>query len=90
MTSTERDLEQNFIGKLLNFKYNYREDIRDRASLESNFREKFEALNRVRLTDGEFSRLLDEITTPDVFAAARTLRQINAFTRDDGTPLNYT
>ena len=90
MTSTERDLEQNFIGKLLNLKYDYREDIRDRASLESNFREKFEALNRVRLTGGEFSRLLDEIITPDVFAAARTLRQINALTRDDGTPLNYT
>ena len=53
MTSTERDLEQNFIGKLLNFKYDYREDIRDRASLESNFREKFEALNRVRLTGGD-------------------------------------
>jgi type I site-specific restriction-modification system R (restriction) subunit len=56
----------------------------------SNFREKFEALNRVRLTDGEFARLLDEIVTPDVFTAAKTLRSINAFTRDDGTPLNYT
>ena len=34
--------------------------------------------------------MLDEIITPDVFAAAKTLRGINAFTRDDGTPLNYT
>lgn len=33
--------------------------------------------------------LLDEIVTPDVFTA-KTLRSINAFTRDDGTPLNYT
>ncbi len=57
--------------------------------LDANLREKFEALNRVRLTDGEFARLLDEIITPDVLTAARTLRQINAFTRDDGTPLNY-
>jgi type I restriction enzyme R subunit len=65
-------------------------DIRDRAALEKNFREKFEALNRVRLTDAEFARLLDEIVTPDVFTAAKTLRSINAFTRDDGTPLNYT
>jgi len=34
--------------------------------------------------------LLEEITTPDVFAAAKTLRGVNAFSRDDGTPLNYT
>src|SRR5205823_5446687 len=62
----------------------------DRATLEKNFRAKFEALNRVRLTDGEFQRFLEKIITPDVFAAARTLREINSFTRDDGTPLNYT
>ena len=87
---TEQKLEQSFIDKLSELKYVYRPDIRDRAALECNFREKFEALNRVRLTDGEFARLLDEIITPDVFTAAKTLRQINAFTRDDGTPLNYT
>ncbi|MFC5520132.1 type I restriction endonuclease subunit R [Polaromonas jejuensis] len=86
----EEQIEYGFIGKLQNLKYEYRVDIRDRASLERNFREKFEALNRVHLTDGEFARLLDEIVTPDVFAAARTLRDRNAFTRDDGTPLNYT
>ena len=37
----------------------------------------------------KFARLLDEIVSPDVFTAAKTLREINAFTRDDGTPLNY-
>ncbi|AHL36132.1 DEAD/DEAH box helicase [Pseudomonas brassicacearum] len=87
---SEQIIEQGFIDKLIELKYNYRPDITDRASLERNFREKFEALNRVRLTDGEFARLLDEIVTPDVFAAARTLRERNAFTREDGTPLNYT
>jgi type I restriction enzyme R subunit len=86
----EDGIEYGFIGKLQSLKYEYRPDITDRASLERNFREKFEALNRVRLTDGEFARLLDEIITPDVFTAAKTLRQINAFTREDGTPLNYT
>ena len=86
----EEHIEYGFIGKLQNLKYEYRADIRDRASLEKNFREKFEALNRVRLTESEFARLLDEIVTPDVYAAAKTLRSINAFTRDDGTPLNYT
>lgn len=86
----EVDIETAFIDRLRGLKYAVRSDICDRASLEANFREKFEALNRVKLTDGEFERLLDEIVTPDVFTASRTLREINSFTRDDGTPLNYT
>jgi type I restriction enzyme R subunit len=86
----EDGVESGLIGTLQGLKYEYRSDITDRASLERNFREKFESLNRVRLTDAEFARLLDEIVTPDVFTAAKTLRQINSFTRDDGTPLNYT
>ena len=86
----EEQIEYGFIGKLQGLKYAYRPDLRDRAALERNFREKFEALNRVHLTDGEFARLLDDIVTPDVFTAAKTLRSINAFTREDGTPLNYT
>ena len=85
----EGDIEDAFIEKLRSLKYQYRPDITDRASLERNFREKIEALNRVTLTDAEFARLLDEIVTSDVFAASKTLRSINSFTRDDGTPLNY-
>lgn len=87
---SEQKIEQSFIDKLVELKYTYRPDITDRDSLELNFREKFEALNRVSLSDGEFARLLDEIVTPDAFAAARTVRERNAFTREDGTPLNYT
>ena len=90
MTAHEQQLEEQFINTLQNLKYEYRPDIRDRAALEQNFREKFNALNHVTLTDSEFRRLLDEITTADVFTAARTLRERHAFTRDDGTPLNYT
>lgn len=89
-TKPERDLEEALVSKLKDLKYEYRPDIRDRATLERNFREKFESLNRVTLTDGEFQRLTDEIVTPDVFTAARTLRERNSFIRDDGTPLNYT
>ena len=90
MTTPERQLEDHLIEKLRGLKYDYRSDIRDRTALEKNFREKFEALNHVHLTDGEFQRLLDVIVTPDVFTAAHTLRNRNSFTRDDGTPLNYT
>jgi len=90
MTTLEAQIETHFIEKLCDLKYQHCPDIRDRAALEANFRKHFEALNRVKLTDGEFERLLDEIITPDVFTASRTLREINSFTRDDGTPLNYT
>jgi len=90
MSSQERDLEKHLIEKLRGLKYEYREDICDRATLEQNFRKKFESLNRVTLSSGEFSRLLEEIITPDVFTAARTLRERQSFVRDDGTPLNYT
>ena len=90
MTAAENLIERDLIATLEDLKYTCRPDIRDRASLEANFREKFEALNRVRLTDSEFQRLLDGVITPDVYNAAQTLRNINAFERDDGTPLNYT
>ena len=90
MSTTEQQIEHDLIAKLGDLKYTYRPDIRDRAALEANFRAKFEALNRVRLTDGEFQRLLDGIITPDVYTAAQRLRNINSFERDDGTPLHYT
>lgn len=86
----EAQIEELFIKKLEELKYSYRRDIRDRNSLEQNFREKFESLNRVRLTENEFERLKAEIITPDVFAASKLLRERNYFQREDGTPLHYT
>jgi type I restriction enzyme, R subunit len=59
MTSPERQLEEELIKALCDLKYEYRADIRDRDTLEKNFRGKFQALNHVRLTDGEFQRLLN-------------------------------
>jgi type I restriction enzyme R subunit len=87
---TEQIIEQDLINKLTDLKYSYRPDIRDRATLELNFRQKFEELNHVNLTDDEFTRLLEQIITPDVFTASHILRERNSFERDDGTPLSYT
>jgi type I restriction enzyme R subunit len=86
----EAQIEELFIKKLEDLKYTYRDDICDRNSLERNFREKFEFLNRVRLTENEFERLKTEIISPDVFAASKLLRSRNYFQREDGTPLHYT
>lgn len=86
----ESRIEQNFIRHLTELKYSYRPDIVDRKTLEQNFRKKFEALNRVTLSDCEFLRLRDEIINPDLFAASKMLRAQNYFQREDGTPLHYT
>src|SRR5690554_6634071 len=86
----ELDIEQNFVEKLIDLKYIYRDDIKDRNSLERNFKAKFEALNRVNLTESEFLRLREEIIKPDVFAASKLLRERQYFQREDGTPLHYT
>ena len=85
----EQEIEQRLIKKLKELKYSHRPDIRDREALEQNFRKQFEALNRVRLTDDEFARLLDDVINPDVFACAEHLRHRNTFEREDGTPLHY-
>src|SRR5690554_1558315 len=86
----EQQIEQGLIARLKDLKYTYRDDIRDKVSLEQNFRKKFEALNRVNLSDAEFNRLRDEVITADVFQAAQALREKGKFTREDGTPLEYT
>lgn len=87
---SERQIELSLIEKLEELKYTYREDIKDKVSLEENFRKHFQKLNRVRLSDSEFARLKGSIITPDVFSAAKILRETNTFKRDDDTPLQYT
>ncbi len=86
----EAEIETAFVDKLQELKYTYRADICDRATLEANFKQKFEALNRCNLTPSEFARLRDEIIRADVFSASKMLRERQLFTREDGTPLYYT
>ncbi len=86
----EQHIEDDLIEKLTSLKYTHRPDIRDRDALEANFREKFQKLNAVTLSDSEFTRLLAQIITSDVYKSAEILRTRNSFERDDGTPLNFT
>lgn len=86
----EVQIENKLIESLIGLKYLYRPDIVDKKTLEQNFKEKFEALNRVRLSDSEFIRLREEIINPDIFAASKLLRERQYFQREDGTPLHYT
>ncbi|MDR0307266.1 MAG: type I restriction endonuclease subunit R [Chitinispirillales bacterium] len=89
MTS-EKKIEESLLNKLKDLKYTYRDDIRDKDSLEANFKKHFEELNKVNLSSSEFARLRDEIISADVFSAAKRLREKNEFRRDDDTPLYYT
>ena len=86
----ELQIENKIISRLSDLKYTYRNDIRNRDTLEQNFRKEFEVINRVNLTDSEFERLREEIVKPDVFTTAKYLRERNYFQREDGTPLHYT
>lgn len=86
----ENQIEKDLITKLIDLKYTYRQDIRDRSSLEENFRKKFQELNKVQLSDNEFLRLKESIISSDIYTASQTLRSRNTFEREDGTPLHYT
>jgi type I restriction enzyme R subunit len=86
----ESHIEESLIKQLTELKYIYRPEIVDRKSLEQNFKTKFEALNRVRLSDNEFLKLREEIINSDVFIASKKLRERQYFQREDGTPLHYT
>lgn len=71
----EKDIEKKLIRKLRDdLKYTHRDDITDKDGLNRNFKEKFEQLNRVKLTDTEFERLKDEIINPNVYESAKLLR----------------
>lgn len=85
----ESQIEQHFIRHLEGLGYKYCKDIKNRASLEANFRNKFEALNNVRLTDGEFERLMEKIVRADVYEASKTLRDKVEVIHDDGTTRFY-
>lgn len=85
----ESQIEQHFIRHLEGLGYKYCKDIKNRASLEANFRNKFEALNNVRLTDGEFERLMEKIVRADVYEASKTLRDKVEINHDDGTTRFY-
>ncbi|MDY0077740.1 MAG: type I restriction endonuclease subunit R [Bacteroidales bacterium] len=88
--TNEHNIELNLIEQLKGLKYTHRPDIVDRKTLEQNFKTKFEALNRVRLSESEFLRLREAIIEPDVFVASKKIREQQFFQREDGTPLHYT
>ena len=89
MIPSEAQIEQQFLNKLKEMNYTYRSDIRNLDVLERNFRQKFERLNFVTLSDDEFRKLIQENVTSDVFTASKRLREKQTFVRNDGTTFDY-
>ena len=87
--SSEKEIEERLIKKLQSLGYTYRPDIRTNNELERNFREKFNRLNGVKLTDTEFDKLKDQIINKDIFTASKQLRGIDTLKRDDEIPLHF-
>jgi type I restriction enzyme R subunit len=73
MSRQENNIENDFIRKLEELGYQYRPDIKDNITLNQNFREKFETLNHVKLTDNEFKRILEQIII-DLYPILQYLR----------------
>ena len=67
--------KNNFIEWLKSAGYIYRDKIKNIADIERNFREKFEQLNYVTLTDNEFSKIKTAIISSDTFECSQNLRQ---------------
>lgn len=89
MIPSEAQIEQQFLNKLKEMNYTYRSDIRNLDALERNFRQKFERMNFVTLSDDEFRKLIQENVTSDVFTASKRLREKQTFVRNDGTTFDY-
>ena len=85
----EAEIEARLIEQLVKQGYKYRSDIKDRYDLEKNFKEHFNSLNRVHISDKEFANLKANIIKDNVFDASKILRAENYMEREDGTPLFY-
>lgn len=85
----EAEIEAQFIDQLVKQGYIYRDDIKDRYDLEENFRNHFNKLNRVNLSNKEFANLKASIIKDDIFDVSKILRAENYMEREDGTPLFY-
>lgn len=85
---SEAQLEKDLIKRLTGLGYE-RVTITDGDELITNLKRQLEKHNEVKLSDGEFEKVLNHLDKGNVFARARTLRGKFHITRDDGTTPLY-
>ncbi|KUK77750.1 MAG: type 1 restriction enzyme [candidate division WS6 bacterium 34_10] len=86
MHQSEQTLEQNLINQLKELGYTY-VNIPDESVLLSNLKTQLEKFNKIKLTEKEYSKILNHLNKGNVFDRAKTLRDRYALTREDGTTI---
>jgi type I restriction enzyme R subunit len=86
MHQSEQTLEQNLIKQLKQLGYTY-VNIPDESVLLSNLKSQLEKFNDIKLTEKEYSKILNHLNKGNVFDRAKTLRDRYALTREDGTTI---
>lgn len=86
MHQSEQNLEQNLIKQLKQLGYTYI-NIPDESVLLSNLKIQLEKFNKIKLTEKEYSKILNHLNKGNVFDRAKTLRDRYALTREDGTTI---
>lgn len=84
----EQILEEQLVSQLQKFGYDLAL-IADEKSLITNLKNQLEKHNSIRFTDCEFERVLNILSKGSVFEKAKTLREKQHITRDDGTDLYF-
>ncbi len=83
MIQSEQALEDGLIRQLQTLGYAY-VPIKDETALLANFKNQLEIHNGIRLTAGEFDKVLNHLNKGNVFDRAKTLRDRFQITRDNG------
>lgn len=85
-TQSEQVLENKLIDQLKTLGYKFVQ-INDEADLIKNLQTQLEKHNNVKLSEREFSKVLNHLNKGNVFERAQILRDKMQLTRDDGTSL---
>ena len=83
---SEAALETNLVERLTGLGW-HPVVIPDAAGLKANLKRQIEKHNKVDLTDGEFTKVINHLDKGNVFDKAKILRDRMQLTRDDGTSL---
>lgn len=85
---SEQILEERLVTQLQKLGYQYI-DVRDESALLSNLKVQIEKHNNVKLSDGEFDKILNILNKGSVFEKAKTLREKQHILRDNGDNLYF-
>ncbi|MDR2284356.1 MAG: type I restriction endonuclease subunit R [Sphingobacterium sp.] len=85
---SEQILEERLVTQLQKLGYQY-VVVRDESTLLSNLKVQIEKHNNVKLSDGEFDKILNILNKGSVFEKAKILRQKQHIIRDNGDNLYF-